>query len=48
MLHMETMDSAAVQGHEECYFCLEMWAGEFSRNVNDKQVVHFQTESNLV
>lgn len=48
MLHMETMDSAAVQGHEECYFCLEMWAGEFSRNVNDKQMVHFQTESNLV
>lgn len=47
VLHMETMGSAAVQGYEERYFCLEMWASEFSRNVNDKQMVHFQTESNL-
>lgn len=47
VLHMETRGSAAVQGYEECYFCLEMWAGDFSGNVNDKQMVHFQTESKL-
>lgn len=46
LLHMETTGLAAVQGYEECYFCLEMWAAEFPRNVNDKQMVHFQIKSN--